>query len=320
MLYRQASQHGNDASAKFHLRFSTDGAVSWTEADTFTDGDPCSGAPFTCHTGSVDQTDGIILLAPNGDLLVQIHEGDGKGTYQYRSTDGGATWTDEGQIGGAAKLTLIGGQDYEIVGSTIYIPVMVDANSDEAHPYLLALYKSADNGVTWTLQGNIDAVNDSSEPGIVSTGGNGMLVLARHTLSAVTYKYTSTDLGATWSARATDYGLAVLQRPRLHTVSDGIIACGRNQISGNDLTIVYHSSDDGVTWDRIFFPDPDGATEDCGYCDFIEITDGLDTCYYMVSYAGDNDAASLQQYTFLIGQEKYPHLTAGEQSTYPAAS
>jgi len=299
-MYRQAAIHGDDAAALFHLRFSTDYGASWGDVDTFIDSTSCVGAPFGVHGANVDVTDGILMRAPNGDLLVQIHEANGQGTYQYRSTDDGKTWTDEGQIGGAAALTLIGGQDYEIVGSTIYIPVMVDANSDEAHPYLLALYKSADNGLTWTKQGDIDAANDSSEPGIVWTGGDNMLCVSRDASSAQTWKHTSTDLGATWSARASVPDLYILQRPRFRRINDGIVLFGRNQLGDllNDRTVLYHTSDGGVTWARTFFPDPDTAGYvDTGYCDVLEMPSGQ---YYMVDYAGDTSAASIVEHIFAL--------------------
>jgi hypothetical protein len=298
-LYRQSIDHGtSDAGVQFHLRFSADEGATWSNVDTLVGGAALTGAPFVNHATNTNQTDGIIMRAPNGDLLVQIYEKPGAaGTYQYRSIDDGATWVDEGRIVAATPTVIIGGQDHAIVGADMYITVMYDPNGDGSHPHTSALYKSSDNGATWTKQGDIDTGIDTSENAIISTGGNNMLVVQKDISFAKTYQYTSTDLGATWSARSEIQSqVSILNRPRLKYDGSRLLLTGRDYISATSFfTVVYASTDNGATWGSKFYPDLPGDYQDGGYCDWLKRTDGK---YYMLSYAGLTTVADIKEYIF----------------------
>lgn len=295
-IYRSATAHDATGAGKFHIRFSEDEGATWTDEDTFTDTNPVTGAPFIKHGSSTDVSDAIVLVAPNGDLLIHAYEGGNAathGTYQYRSEDGGATFVDEGLIDDG---TGIGGQDYTIVGTTIYITVMEDADKNRTQPWTCAVYKSADNGANWTKTGTVAASGAGNEAGIIGTGGNGLLVVMRDPSDAVTYQYTSNDLGATWSTAATITAMGIFQRPRLKALAGGVMMFGRDNTSGNDHTVVWYSPNSGSSWCRKFYPDAT-AFADCGYCDVLEKADGN---FYLLTYGGTTSAAKVRSAVFGI--------------------
>ena len=288
MMYRQGNNHSYDANCLFHLRFSQDYGGTWSEADKFTDGTSCVNAPFA---STDEQTDGILILAPNGDILSQIYE-HGAGTRQWRSTDDGKTWADEGII--LTDATLVGGQDYAVIGTEIYITTFTDPASDGEFPFTASLYKSANNGTSWAKVSDIASGLD--ECGIVSTGGNNLLVVARDNNQAKTFQYTSTDLGANWSAQVDITSLVgVVQRPRLRSVDGGYILYGRHYQGISTMRdVIYFTSNAGTLWKYRHYLSGDIFT-DCGYCDVLHVG-GYE--YYMVSYAGTKTAADLIDFRF----------------------
>lgn len=296
-LYRSGTSH--TAAGKFHLRFSVDDGATWTNEDAFIGGGAVSGPPTTLHGSNTNMTDGIVLVAPNGELLIHVYENGStdRGTYQYRSDDDGATWTDEGRINDDA--TIISGQDYTIVGTDIYLACMEDPNGDGNNPYTAVVYKSTNNGTGWAKIGTIESdTTYGNEPGIIHAGGNNLLCVMRDAAEATTYQYTSSDLGVSWSARESITGMGVFQRARMKALAGGILLFGREgtMTIGGVYTCVWYSADNGTTWGRKFRPDT-SVFSDAGYCDVLERADGK---FYLLTYGGSTSAAVIRSAVFEI--------------------
>lgn len=286
-VYRSGTSH--TASGKFHIRFSDSKGAAWSDEDKQIGGAAVTGAPFLPHAPNTNCSDAILILAPNGDLLLHVDEA--TGCYQYRSEDGGAAWSDEGLINGTATA---GSQDYTIAGSDIYVPMHEGGWMQGA----IKCYKSSDNGAgaVWTAVGTIEqnaALAD--EVGIHWLGGTTLLAIMRDTANAATYKSVSTDLGVTWGARTLIPDMGVLQRARMKALAGGILLYGRDQLALSDYTVVWYSLD-GVNWSRKFYPDTTYAS-DCGYCDVLPKDDGS---FYMLTYAGSILAAKVRSAVFGI--------------------
>lgn len=289
LLYRQATNHGDDVNAKLHLRFSTDEGNSWTADDQFTDGQHCVGAPFFRHNTTL-LAEGTLVQAPNGDILVLTTERAGGGIHQYRSTDQGKTWVDEGRINN--DTTLIGG-DSCVVGTTIYAVWRYDANSDFLHPHIAQIFTSSDSGRTWTKKSNVQATLDVNEPSISPLDESHFLVIIRNIYSSGTaHQYLSSDTCATWVYSNPGAVLYTLERPKMLSIPEGILLYGRGyNAQGKEQIVLFLSPDGGLTWCKRFVVD--GPFVDGAYCDILRRGNGD---FYMVSYAGDTNNAHITTY------------------------
>lgn len=304
MVYRSATGHVYETGARMHIRFSSNEGISWSDEDKTLAGASVTGFPIAAHS-----TNGVmdcnIILCPNNDLIVQVTEQTSvtdiaAGTWQYRSTDSGATWSSEGQLFSAAIETW-GAQDFTIVGTTIYSIVLFLTSGETGsvtNDYVM-LYKSDDNGATWTFVSNITTVaNPSNETGIEYLNGT-LLVVIRSNSGTVTWQRKSTDLGQTWGT-LTDAtaSLAVLHRPILRRFTrypNRIYAVGRDYNGGSLRPVVYYTDNLGTTWSSAFYPAGVTTYADCGYGDLIQ-TSYNQLIFY--TYAGSTTAAALYDYLF----------------------
>jgi hypothetical protein len=291
LLYRQATNHGDDSTAQLHIRFSQNEGVSWTANNTFTDGQPCVGVPFLRHN-STFLAEGTVIQSPNGDLLVHTTERPGAGIHQFRSVDFGKNWADEGRINN--DTTLIGG-DWCVVAGVIYTIWRYDAGSDFAHPHIAKIFTSADDGDTWVELSTVQANFDINEPSILHLGGANFLSVVRNAYNTGTaHQYVSANTCATWTYSNPGAVLKALHRPKMRTIDEGILLFGRdNEAEAVEGIAVFLSADNGLTWRKRFLV-VEGMT-DGGYCDVLRRDD--DT-FYMVSYAGDTNVADLTWFTF----------------------
>lgn len=279
LAYRVGATHSAGTEDRIHLRFSTNEGEAWTNEDVFTDTEPCVGAPFAAHD-SDGATEGMVIRCPNGDLLMHVREETSNGGWQYRSTDDGKSWTDEGRlsIGFCA-------QQYAVIGADIYVTTWGSV--------FAALYKSANNGTSWTIVSTIST--QSKEAGIVHLGDNAILAVMRDGLDAAhTWARTSTDLGATWGTEADIYSqVGTIHKPMLQKIGNKVYLSGRLFINSSiQYTVMYVSSNDGRTW---FGPAYTPQFADTGYSDFLGRTNGN---IYLLSYGGSGANASIYQYIF----------------------
>jgi hypothetical protein len=297
--YGVAENHAG-VGVRAHVRFSTNEGATWTAEDTWTNGSPVGGDPFTPHAPNTVAGEPLLFVAPNGDIILQVNENGGAliGAFQYRSTDGGATWTDEGQINSDPYFRT--GQDYTIVGTDIYLVVLKTVNLTGDYPYTVHVYKSTDNAATWVDLATVESSTlHSNEAGIAHVGGSNFIVVKREgDATAVTHIYYSSDNCVTWTARAAIPIMGELERPRLLELDNGVLLFGRDQLgaSVSDYTVVWYSADGGLTWGRKFYPDTT-AFSDCGYCDVLQRADGK---FYMLTYGGTTLTASVRSCVFEI--------------------
>lgn len=289
MTYVASTGHiDNDLTTTIHIRFSNDEGTTWTNEDTKIGGGAVTGFPMMAHSPTSRTLGGLLIVCPNGDLL--FHQYDNHdGTFQWRSEDGGETWTDEGLILDSRFISL---DDYQIDGTDIYITVNYTDNYTE--PWVNSLYKSTDNGENWVLVSTFE--NDGDECGLVIAPNGDFIIVMRDIDLLTTYQFRSTDKGLTWGAKTARPDLYILQRPRMSLDgAGGIILHGRDYLGSDSQTnILYYSNDNGVTWGRRFMPYTT-RTGDGNYNGYIIKGDGT---YYMISYSGTKSAAGIKKFLF----------------------
>lgn len=300
-VYETGPSHNYHADNRVHIRFSIDQGVTWTAEDTFTDGTAISA--FAPHSGN-SLGDAWILLAPNGDLLVHIPESQLPstviGTYQYRSTNGGKTWSDEGLMWGSGDTIdhdggVIVGSDIYITGRTQSAFDVVDANN---------LYKSSNNGASWSLVSvisDVDVDEGTGEAALAWMGGTEFLTILRGTDSNADSSYLrrSHDLGLTWDALenfTTIMNGLKIHRPRMRRIGSRVYVVGRDWIGDAstflDNNVLFWTDDGGQTWSppSVLNTSP---VVDSGYVDLLRRGD---RSFYLLGYEGNYDAASVYAY------------------------
>jgi len=307
LVYRQARHHSFDHPSTLQIRFSQDEGVTWTNKNTFLDGTPVRGFPLTTHSSRIlsDVSGGTLVKTPNDNLLLFVRE-EGEpqiGTYVWRSTDGGASWVDEGKINNDNTL-LMGGQAVA-VETDLYATFWVDANADYKPPFKTVLYKSTDDGKSWIHMSDVTS-GGTGESALVYLGGNELLVVLRDAAFQKTYIRKSKDLGKSWGELqdATDM-LGVLGRPKIQTFPDEpyrLYLYGRDDLNGLDYTVLYYSDNQGITWSKKFYPDAI-SYPDTGYSTLTKRVDGN---FYMLSYGGTSQRASIKVYIFPRGAIENP--------------
>jgi hypothetical protein len=133
---------------------------------------------------------------------------------------------------------------------------LVVASYVEAKPRHSRIYRSADNGATWTKVDGTGATLLGKEPSIVCLNDNKTVLLKTQIVGQPPYSplYRSADGGATWSE--IDYGQRSLSYPRnLIQFSDGSIAMFNSngnyaEAEGAENTKAWRirSFDGGLTW------------------------------------------------------------------------
>lgn len=213
------------------------------------------------------------------------------GTWQYRSDDDGATWTDEGQLFDGEDR-LLPCQHLVTIGADIYTSFRRGASA----PYANYLYKSEDNGASWDEVSQItDSTTPTLETAIAWLGGTNLLVIMRDLPSGTTYARRSSDLGATWGTLENVGGtFGIFQRPRMTTIDDRLYLHGRDYLDGGTLspTAFYASDDDGATWRGPYYLGGQ-MPADGGYPTIAQRANGD---FYVLNYEGTYDAASIVEY------------------------
>lgn len=330
LAYYKATNHFNNEGA-VHVRFSDDYGATWTAEDTKLGGGAVSGAPFN-PTGSSQPPDSgepWLMVAPNGDLLLHTwlidYSTSMGGSWQWRSSDDGHSWTAEGQI------TFVGipsGDDQDWVFSTdddfvwdgvIYAGARIYSGGADGTPSKSVLIVSDDNGASWTIRSVImdDDEGDSpnfggQEVGLEYIGNDTILAMIRDNAHTKSFKRVSTDLGVTWGSLTDVTSLVgIAGRQRVYTRShvmglDGwwkdprLIMVGFvHQTSGSSTdrrTAVWFSPDRGTTWDGPHYLHT--TTEDGGYSDIMYDRDN--DLFRVIGYSGTLATASMKQWNLDI--------------------
>jgi hypothetical protein len=234
-----------------------------------------------------------------------------------KSTDNGSTWGAWSQIDYAGlsaaqdDLTMLTEQHF-IVGSTIYMAGRIHQDATEA-VVKNAFFTSIDNGTSWTYVSDMSSfVDNTIEVAVEYLGNNYILAYFRATANDKSYKATSTDMGATWSALSdVTATLNTIGRNRLYTrahlkgysnwwTDSVLIMVGFVFTTPGAATprrnAIWISQDRGATWVGPTYVA--AQTEDAGYGDALwnTVTNKL----INISYQGLYTNADIQQYTITV--------------------
>lgn len=273
------------------IRFSDDEGVTWTAENTNLSGQAVTGLPNQTTYEYMP----LLMVAPNGDLLIHAASNGTaarNGTRQYRSTNGGTTWTDEGNV--LSNSVLLGAADWCVSGSTLFTTAFTDPDTFATPPYTPVLLKSTDNGATWSTA-NL-AASGYNEASIDTTPAGTMISVMRADDSTASVIVTSSDGGATWGTPASLANVCgILQKPVTRRFGDSILLSGRRMIGsfssgdsiyGRHLTELYVSIDSGVTW-RGPWTNGGPWRWGCGYTTALQRSNGD---IYMLDYVVESHA------------------------------
>jgi hypothetical protein len=335
MVYVRMTGHAENDGG-IYLKFSDDDGVTWTAENTklaSDGGGAVSGFPLnpTAGTNEVAFEPWLVATPTADEFLLHTwaynHAVSMDGTHQWRTTDGGLTWSYEG--GPLAWAGLTSGQNQRtfatdqdvVVGSTIFVGARVFASSSEAtqDPVAVVFCSTTDEGATYTRLATLVSSAALSGHGTQEIGftrvGSRFLGIIRE-VSAITHTYAmwSTDLSGTSWGSLEDWTaeLGVMGRGRLYTRAQlkgeanwwndpVLILTGfEHTTPGSSLprrNSIWVSRDSGTTWDGPFAIDT--LDVDAGYSDIFyrSATDR----YVVVSYKGaSQNAADLIQYVLDI--------------------
>lgn len=262
-----------DNNTRIRTVRSEDDGQTWTDDQVAYD-DP---TPYLAEPGAFIETVSGTLYA---FAKVTDHGGAGFQSIEYGiSSDDGVTWPTEASWLTAwdntgAALAMAG--DFIEYEGNYYSAATMSGGS--------GIYKF--DGSNFTITGTVgQSPENTSEMGLAFTGGNNMLLIARHKPdvsddSTQTLKYTSTDLGVTFSSQvdiADDVGL--IQDPDITRLqgspSDSLLMLhGRlgpnSNLAGTinqEDNVAWFSSDGGTTWTNktVLFSNTDDTNTDGGY-------------------------------------------------------
>lgn len=327
LVYREATEHANNDGV-IHIQFSDDYGATWSTIDQ-TIGDNSISAFPAYPTGAAPGDaygpgDPYIMVAPNGDLYLYTWKVDYDGspphygTWQLKSTDGGATWGSWSQIdfGGITDDdNVIMTEDHFILDGDIYSAARQYNGTDAWKTMLL---KSTDNGASWSKVSDITAYTDgssgASEPGIEYLGNNEIIAITNTKDRDAVFKVKSTDMGQTWGTpEEIQDETWIWDRPRIYTIDHlkdkvgiesipnwwedyTLIGCGdwERKVSGNRrVNSIWLSEDHGENWSRPI-PIDTMDEEDGGYGDLL-INNSEQIAH--ISYQGPSlSSATLRQY------------------------
>lgn len=320
MAYYRSTGHANN-DGNVHIKMSDDDGATWTAEDTDLDGNPIADITPSYRTGSQDAGEPWLYVCPNGDLIIHTWVVDygtsGQGTCQFRSTDGGTTWNEEGPVSWVNGVGLSASQTFQtdddfIFNQTIYAGIRTYSSNAETDCFM-SLVSSSDNGLTWDYISDITTAAEVAciEVGLEYVGQDTIVCMIRDIAHTASYKRVSTDMGLTWGSLTNVTSLVgIAARQRVYTISHlkglsgwwkdprlamvGFIQTDPGNSQGR-RNAVWFSPDRGTTWSGPHYTDSD--VEDAGYGDLFIQSDGQFT---QVSYQGTLTAASLKQYDLTV--------------------
>jgi hypothetical protein len=216
---------------------SLDGGLTWTFDATVTSSttarDPCG---FVTSAG----TTLVTCFAPAG----------AEGSFVYRSTDKGATWSSRIGLHGyddPDTYSACSGPVVQLAGGKLLASVYTRpaAGGD----WSSVVVSSTDDGLTWSdpvLVAEGAGGRSFQEPNLLLLGNGDIVCFHRSTLGVV-FRSVSSDGGATWSAPQSVIG-GLQGRPNAVLTSDGTVILMNRPTDYARRGVYCASSDNGVTW------------------------------------------------------------------------
>jgi photosystem II stability/assembly factor-like uncharacterized protein len=254
------------------------GTTAWVSAINNISGDPGNGVGYIYKTSDAGVTwtpqcetcfqtagssflNGVYFFNANVGVAYGDPIGSGLGEFEiYRTTDGGANWT---QVAAAALPNPLSGEyGYNStptgIGNTLWFPT----NKGR-------LYRTTDQGVTWTVAQapltDFGAALPANSGNVhFSTETNGYLLKTSGTVATPVYQYyTTTNGGTTWSTASTFTGT----RRILNYIPGTNVMVATSQAAPVGTSL---STDNGVTWTDL---EPSGTTQR-GASGFFNVSTG----------------------------------------------
>lgn len=313
LVFRESTGHSVEAG-NWDIRYSTDGFITATGNNTLIGGGASAFFPYSGGTAPTATAagDAAIFKCPNGDVVFISHQtktgtspDDWVTHWQHRSTDGGDTWTSDGDLFDlipniADKRKAWAFYDSMIIGTDFYL-VFAEYNTTKSSSRV-RLVKSTDNGHTYTDVSSIfpyaSYASDPNETGIEHLGGGIVMAISRTWGLLLTFQRISLDYGLTWQdyteISASQFQGAGIHQPRLIKFAgeSRVWLAGRYYISTDDTSnMVAYSTDSGTTWIKSLL-DPN-LPGDSGYTDMVKRADGT---YFVTGYSGSENASQLTSY------------------------
>lgn len=336
MVYYRATGHATNDGA-LYIRFSNDDGATWTAENTKLAADGGGAVALfplnpTVSAGQDGFEPWLVALPTPGEFLLHTWRFDfnvsNGGTYQWRTTDDGATWSSEsGPVAWAGLTATQNGKTYATdqdvtVGSTVFVGARVYNDPDE-DPVSLVFCSTTTDGASptttgWTRLATLVSAaalggHGAQEIGFTRVGSTFYAIIRDTADITHGYKMVSTDLtGTTWGA-LTDITseIGIFARPRIYTRAqlkgqanwwnDPVLILSGfvHQTPGTSLSrrnAICISRDSGATWDGPNYIDT--TADDGGYSDMFY--DAGNDQYVVVSYRGTLTAADLKQYRLTI--------------------
>lgn len=176
------------------------------------------------------------------------------------SSDDGKTWTPEVSIKHVIdafpdRMIFLGGVGAGIVmnDGTMILPIQSSNVGQTPYAMQSGMIYSKDNGITWQMSQKL-IPEYSSESNIVEYAPGQLLINARSDGSGKRVLYTTSDMGTTWIASASDSGSNIIKQPigcmgSMIKGPNGILYCQPVNPTGDrsDPTLL-SSKDNGATW------------------------------------------------------------------------
>lgn len=175
----------------------------------------------------------------------------------WKSTDGGSTWTRKTGLSHNQSVSCVvqdarsGSEDIWYYGTGEAVSGSADGGGSEASFFGDGIYKSTDNGESWTQLASTAPSNISQ----FSTGFQYVFNLAIHPTSGNVYAATvagihrSTNGGTSWTLMLDAGSLSSSNRFDVAIASDGTIYAAGNSASG--AAGFRKSTDDGASWSDV---------------------------------------------------------------------
>jgi len=281
VVWREATEHMQNGHGKIMKSFGSSDGLTWTPAELLYD-DP-----------NKDDRDYSINRLSDGRLIgCFFKSGDGK-TYINYSYDNGLTFTEPVAINTLPGWAVPSSQVVEI-NNTLWLPTYGNDNSGTYNGSRVIIFKSDDNGNTWSeaiCNGASNSNVNLQEPAIINLDNNRLLM---HTRCADISGYllnmrqsVSTDGGQTWSNWKSFNFIG--HAPELYLTESGVLISAFRWINSSatyTYTGMIYSINKGETWSNVIKIDDSDA--ETGYPAIESLgNDKFIIVYYRTEYIRD---------------------------------